>query len=67
MYYKEARFSSPNCVGTPQSIAITSDLFSSELDVAIPLSVMNAGCSYSVYLVDECHKVKLMGGVTIQD
>jgi hypothetical protein len=66
MFYKEARFSSSNCNEVSQSIGITSALFGSELDVAIPLSILSEGCSYSIFLVDKCDGVKLMGGITIQ-
>jgi hypothetical protein len=67
MFFKEARFSPSNCGGTSQSIAISGGVFTDEIQVSIPLSIMAAGCSYGVTLVDHCDGTRYMGAVSITD
>ena len=55
-WYKEARFISTNSAGCPMAtIAPVPNVEGTELTVLIPLSQMNAGCTYQLSLINTCN------------
>jgi len=63
MYYTELRFvPAPPCGGASQGVSLFKDkTFDDEISVQIPLSILAAGCSYNVYLVDPCENSTFIG------
>ncbi len=67
MSYTEARFSPYEpCTGPSQGVAITASLWTDALQFTIPTSILQANCSYSVSLHDECRSV-VIGKVGIEE
>ena len=55
-WYKEARFISTNSAGCPMAtIGPVSNVEGTELTILIPLSQMNANCTYQLSLINTCN------------
>ena len=54
MYYSEARFTPTACSGPSQGMAIAAGQWTDEIKFDIPLSILAAGCTYSVTLTNQC-------------
>lgn len=66
MSYNEARFVSVNCGEPSQGTSVTAGLWTDNLQFTIPLSILTAGCTYSVMLQDECRSVYI-GSIAVTD
>jgi|GEM_PF-3543005 len=53
------------CTGNTGEISTACNSFCDQLNVYIPLSVLNAGCTYTITLKDKCGSTKLIGSVKI--
>lgn len=66
MFYNKVRFTPLNCNGTPQEMTIYSgNGFYNTNTFDIPLSVLSAGCSYNVSLINRCGNVRGVGTIQI--
>ncbi|HEY5749749.1 MAG TPA: hypothetical protein VIU12_26955 [Chryseolinea sp.] len=62
MYYSELRFvPTQPCGGSSQGVTLNKETFDDEITVQIPLSILEPGCSYNVFLVDPCQNSNLIG------
>ena len=56
MNYSEVRFTPiAPCSASSQGMAISANDWTDEIRFTVPLSILASGCSYSVYLTNNCH------------
>lgn len=66
MHYHRVRFDAlAPCTGTSGEVSTVCNSFCDQFSFDIPLSLLNAGCTYSVRLIDQCGSTKLIGSVKI--
>jgi hypothetical protein len=66
MFYNKVRFiAQGSCTGTVEAQTTCTNNFCNEFVFGIPLSLLNADCTYNVGLVDDCGVMKLVGSVKV--
>lgn len=66
MFYNKVRFTAlSGCTGTAEALTTCTNEFCDQFVFGIPLSLLTAGCSYSVSLVDVCGGFKLIGNIAV--
>ena len=63
IWFTEVRFNpAPPCGGPSQGMALNKGkIFADEIIFQVPLAMLEGGCTYSVFLSDECDRSELIG------
>ena len=66
MFYNKVRFmAQAPCSGTVEAFTTCTNNFCDEFVFGIPLSLLNADCTYNIALVDDCGTLKQVGSVKV--
>lgn len=66
MFYDKVRFIAQQpCTGTVEALTTCTNSFCEQFVFGIPLSLLSAGCTYTIVLVDVCGGLKSVGSVKV--